>query len=146
MTPHALPRALAIAPAAVLAAALAACAASGPNAPPAAPTSPAWSETVPGWAAAAPADTLSRGPWWSLFGDAGLDQLAPRVAVSNQTVAGAAAALEAARAAAREQRAGFFPTVGVSAGATRSGSQGTPPQAANEFRVGASASWEPDLW
>jgi NodT family efflux transporter outer membrane factor (OMF) lipoprotein len=107
---------------------------------------PAWRETVPGWMSAAPADTLSRGAWWSLFGDPGLDALVPQVAVSNQTVAGASAALDAARAAERAQRAGFFPTLGLDAGATRSGTRADPPTAGNAFRLGVPASWEPDLW
>ena len=63
----------------------------------------------PGWMAAAPADTLDRGPWWTLFGDPVLDQLAPQVAVSNQNVAAAAAAVEESRAAVREQQRGVLP-------------------------------------
>ncbi len=124
---------------------LAGCAAAPPMGPPTAPESPAWRETVPGWMAAAPADTLARGPWWHLLGDAQLDALVPQVAVSNQTVAGAAAAVEFTQASVREQRAAFFPTVSVDAGASRSGTR-SPPAAANSFRLGAGATWEPDLW
>ena len=51
-----------------------------------------------GWVPAAPADTLERGPWWTLFGDPVLDQLASRVEVSNQNVALAVAAYEIGRA------------------------------------------------
>ena len=39
------------------------------------------SRPPPGWMAAAPADTLTRGPWWTLFNDPVLNQLAPQVAV-----------------------------------------------------------------
>ncbi|MBT9474734.1 MAG: RND transporter, partial [Polaromonas sp.] len=64
-----------------------------------------------GWVPAAPADALQRGPWWQLFGDPVLDQLAARVEVSNQNVAAAVGAYAQARALVREQRASLFPTV-----------------------------------
>ena len=47
-----------------------------------------------GWLPAAPADALERGPWWQLFGDPVLNQLAERVDVSNQNVAAARAAYD----------------------------------------------------
>ena len=99
--------------------ALGACTALAPSKPLDAPTSANYLEPPPGWMAAAPADTLTRGPWWTLFGDPVLDDLAPKVAVSNQTVAAAAAAVEESRATVREQRAAFFPTLSLDAGATR---------------------------
>ena len=112
------------------------------------------SRPPPGWMAAAPADTLARGPWWTLFGDPVLDQLAPQVAVSNQNVAAAAAAVEESRAAVREQRAAFFPTLSLDAGATRSGTGGhvddqrraRRSSSGTRFSLGLGASWEPDLW
>lgn len=126
-------------------AALTACATNGSDPAPTPQTPPSWGEPVPGWLAAAPADTLDRGPWWRLFGDPVLDDLVPRVAQDNQTVAGAAAAVDAARAAVRVQRAGLFPTLGLEAGATRSGNV-SPSSASNSFKLGLGASWEPDLW
>ena len=72
-----------------------------------------------GWVPAAPADTLERGPWWSLFKDPVLDQLASRVEVSNQNVAVAVAAYAQARALVREQRASLFPTVSLNGSASR---------------------------
>jgi len=130
--------------------ALGACTALAPSQKPDAPTAPRFLEAAPGWMAAAPADTLSRGPWWTLFDDPVLDQLAPRVAVSNQNVAAAAAAVEASRAAVREQRASFFPTLSLDAGATRSGVGGKASAPASKtstrFTAGLGASWEPDLW
>jgi outer membrane protein TolC len=73
-------------------AALAGCATS-PYDPPTAPTPAAYKEAE-GWAPAAPADALDRGPWWRLFDDPVLDALQRRVAVSNQNLAAAAAAYE----------------------------------------------------
>ena len=141
--------------------ALGACTALAPSGKPDAPSSPRFLETPPGWMAAAPADTLSRGPWWTLFDDPVLNQLAPQVAVSNQNVAAAAAAVEESRATVREQRAAFFPTLSLDAGATRSGVGGkkssstgtgtgttttTSASTGNRFTLGLGASWEPDLW
>ena len=45
-----------------------------------------------------PADTLERGPWWELFDDPVLNDLASQVEVSNQNVAAAVAAYAQARA------------------------------------------------
>ena len=79
--------------------------------PPRAPEQASFSSTQPlvmranGWALAAPADALTRGPWWELFGDPVLNQLAVQVQVSNQNVAAAVAAYAQARALVREQRA-----------------------------------------
>jgi NodT family efflux transporter outer membrane factor (OMF) lipoprotein len=129
--------------------ALGACTALAPSQPLTAPSSARFLEPPPGWMAAAPADTLTRGPWWSLFGDPVLDQLVPQVAVSNQNVAAAAAAVEQSRAVVREQRAAFFPALSLSAGDTRSGTGGKSSAAAgtsNRFTLDLGASWEPDLW
>ena len=135
--------------------ALGACTALAPSKPLDAPASARYLEAPPGWMAAAPADTLTRGPWWTLFNDPVLDQLVPQVAVSNQTVAAAAAAVEESRAAVREQRASFFPTLSLDAGVTRSGTGGkssgnnatiTTSSSGNRYSLGLGASWEPDLW
>ena len=143
--------------------ALGACTALAPSRPVDAPTSAKYLEPPPGWMAAAPADTLTRGPWWTLFNDPVLNQFVPQVAVSNQTVAAAAAAVEESRAAVREQRAAFFPTLSLNAGVTRSGvggkksasgssspsstgSTSTSSSTGNRLSLGLGASWEPDLW
>ena len=97
-----------------------------------------------GWVPAAPADALERGPWWSLFGDPVLDQLAARVDVSNQNVAQAVATYAQARALVREQRAGLFPTVSLDGGASRSGSANLSP--GNKYQLSIGGSWEPDVW
>lgn len=109
---------------------------------------PASYKLAHGWVVAAPADALDRGPWWQLFGDPVLDGLAAQVAVSNQNVAAATAAYAQARALVREQRAAIFPTVSLSAGATRAGSGGgdTTNRSGNNFQLGIGGSWEPDVW
>ncbi|MGK5034277.1 efflux transporter outer membrane subunit [Janthinobacterium sp. LB3P118] len=98
-----------------------------------------------GWQAAVPADTLERGPWWTLFGDAQLNQLAESVEVSNQNVAAAIASYEQARALVREQRASLFPSVNLTGSGARSGGGGEQ-QANNNFKAAIGASWEPDIW
>ncbi|HJV61237.1 MAG TPA: efflux transporter outer membrane subunit [Albitalea sp.] len=128
---------------------LAGCAQTPPQPAPTAAVPESFKETAPGWIAAAPADTLERGPWWRLFGDPVLDTLAPRVEVSNQNVAAAAAAYAQARALVREQRASFFPTLSLDGGATRSGgsrASGAAGSDGTSLRLGLGASWEPDLW
>jgi NodT family efflux transporter outer membrane factor (OMF) lipoprotein len=120
---------------------------------PAAATPAAYKEAN-GWLPAAPADALERGPWWTLFDDPVLDQLAGSVEVSNQNVAAAVAAYAQARALVREQRASFFPTVSLNGGADRSGggssartsSQTSSSRSGVSYQASIGASWEPDVW
>lgn len=97
------------------------------------------------WVQAVPADLLERGPWWSLFDDPVLDDLASRVEVSNQNVAVAVAAYAQARALVAEQRASLFPLVTLDARADRSGGGGNTPTR-SLYQVGIGASWEADVW
>ncbi|GAB2864344.1 efflux transporter outer membrane subunit [Pseudoduganella ginsengisoli] len=108
-------------------------------------TAPAAFKEAPGWAPAAPADALDKGPWWTLFGDRVLDELMRTVTVSNQNVAAAAAAYAQARALVAEQRAQMFPQVDLGANASRSGGGGTT-RAAGQYRVNIGGTWEPDVW
>jgi NodT family efflux transporter outer membrane factor (OMF) lipoprotein len=152
-------------PAALLAsAALAGCAV-GPNyVRPSAPLSPTFKEAS-AWSPAAPADTLDRGDWWTLFDDPALNGLEAKVSVSNQNIIAAEAAYRNARAVVSEQRAALFPTVDLSGSATRSGSGGGSSGAvitgagggtivtgggggrsSTQYRASIGASWEPDVW
>jgi NodT family efflux transporter outer membrane factor (OMF) lipoprotein len=125
---------------------------------PATPAPAAFKELA-GWAPAAPADALERGPWWNLFGDPVLDGLVRQVEVSNQNVAAAVAAYSQARAVVAEQRAALFPTVTLNGGANRNGSGGGSNNSgnndgnnsgggrtSNSFRLNIGSSWEPDVW
>lgn len=111
---------------------------------PSAPTPDAYKEAQ-GWVVAAPADALDRGPWWTLFDDPTLNDLASRVEVSNQNVAAAAAAYGEARALVRQQRASLFPVVTLDGGANRSGGGGSARSGSN-YQVSIGGSWEPDVW
>jgi len=107
-----------------------------------------------GWAPAAPADALDRGPWWTLFDDPVLDGLVRQVEVSNQNVAAAVAAYSQARALVAQQRASLFPTVTLTGGANRNGSgsggndnnNNSNGRTSNSFRLNIGSSWEPDVW
>ncbi len=143
-------------------AALAGCAV-GPNyVRPSAPLSPTFKEAA-GWSPAAPADTLDRGDWWTLFGDPTLSNLESKVQVSNQNIVAAEAAYRQARATVSEQRAALFPTVSLTGSGTRSGggsgggtlivnpdgstsggSGGSKTR--STYRASLGASWEPDVW
>lgn len=96
------------------------------------------------WLPAAPADALERGPWWTLFEDAVLNDLAARVEVSNQNVAVAVAAYDLAHATLREQRAALFPSVTVSGGIDRGG--GGAARDGSSFDLMLAGSWQPDLF
>ena len=113
------------------------------------------------WVPAAPADALERGPWWTLFGDPMLDQLAARVEVSNQNVAVAVGAYAQATALVRQQRSALFPSVSLNGGATRSRSAGgsvsnsstagafsttSAGRSGTNYQVSIGGSWEPDVW
>lgn len=97
-----------------------------------------------GWVPAAPADALERGPWWSLFGDPVLDQLAARVEVSNQSVAAAVGAYAQARALVREQRASLFPSLTLDGKGNRSA--GNSGSVNNNYQLSIGGNWEPDVW
>ena len=95
------------------------------------------------WVVATPLDAMERGPWWELFNDPVLNDLAARVEVSNQNVAAAVAAYAQARALVAEQRAGLFPSISLSGGASRVDNGGAT---RNSFQANLGASWEPDVW
>ncbi|NKI96013.1 efflux transporter outer membrane subunit [Rhizobacter sp. SG703] len=98
-----------------------------------------------GWLPAAPADALDRGPWWTLFGDETLNQLAAQVEVSNQNVAAAVAGYAQSRSLVKEARASFFPNVSLSGGATRSGGNART-STVTTYQAALGASWEAPLW
>lgn len=110
------------------------------------------------WKTAAPADTLDRGDWWTLFGDTTLNDLETRIDRANQTVAGAAAAYAQARALVREQRASFFPDLTADASVdkthsqssqivtTQTGSGVRSSSPGTIYRAEVGASWELDVF
>ena len=139
----------------------------GPNyqrPPPADPPPLAFKETtgpVVGAAAdfqpAQPRDAIDRGPWWTMYGDPVLDQVAAQIDISNQTLMQAEAAYRQARALVRQDASGLYPTVSGNAGFTQSGSasssrstQGGIVSAGggsiSQFTMGPSLAWQLDVW
>ena len=106
---------------------------------------PAHFKEADGWKVAQPADASPREPWWNLFHDPLLNELAPRVAISNQNIAASVAAFQQAQALVAQQRASLFPTLGLTGSATRTNVANavTP---LRRVRVDLGAAWEPDLW
>ncbi len=108
------------------------------------------------WVTAQPADALERGPWWQLFNDPVLHELAARVEVSNQNVAAAVSAYAQARALVAEQRAALFPSVTLNGGTSRSGNGGgtgtvnttasNSNRTSSNYQASLGAAWEPDVW
>jgi NodT family efflux transporter outer membrane factor (OMF) lipoprotein len=135
---------------AALALACGACAPHGGYVIPAAATAPAFKENAD-WRPAQPADALVRGPWWEVFGDPELNALEARIAVSNETIKGALAQLQAARAAVRAARSPLFPEVSAApavARAQQSGNRATSPfhAAYSDFLLPVDVSYEADVW
>lgn len=96
--------------------------------------------------------------WWTLYGDATLNQLQSEAQLQNQGIAQALARVRAAQAAVASSRSSLFPTVGTSASGSRArAGGGTVSNAAgenvarsgsinNSYSLGLNASWEIDLW
>ncbi|MGP8234013.1 MAG: efflux transporter outer membrane subunit [Limisphaerales bacterium] len=121
---------------------------------PAVETPPAFKEAS-GWKVAQPKDDSIRGKWWEMFNDPDLNALEEKVAVSNQTVQGALATFQAARAVVKEARSQYYPAVSVnpsatvgkaSANAVKSSPNPIPTKTTQTYTLPADASWEPDLW
>ena len=96
------------------------------------------------WKPSEPNDVLSKGPWWEIFNDETLNQLEVRIDISNENVKAAAAAYDQARALVAQARAGFWPTIGVSASRTHGAVAGAPTHITDS--AGISADWALDIW
>lgn len=110
-------------------------------------------QQVEGWKPAQPRDEADRGKWWLVYGDDTLNTLVERLDTSNQTIAQAEANYRQALGLVRAARAGFYPTVGASAGASRAGvgngsssSSSNGSNVSNQYSVTGSVSWEVDVW
>jgi NodT family efflux transporter outer membrane factor (OMF) lipoprotein len=116
-------------------------------------TAPATYQEALGWKPAAPADTESRGPWWTVFQDTTLDELESQITDANQDLKAAFARLQEARAQTRIVGAGQFPRVTANVSVTRAqASSNSPtyvagePPTYNDFAAGAALSYEIDIF
>ncbi|PHR92640.1 MAG: transporter [Robiginitomaculum sp.] len=110
------------------------------------PQAPKNSETgAQKWAEASP-DRQPSTDWIASFDDPMLDALVAEAMKVNTDIRMAAARLQQAEASAKSSRAGLYPSIGTSAGASRSdGLSGNVP-GASSFNLGGTISWEVDMW
>jgi NodT family efflux transporter outer membrane factor (OMF) lipoprotein len=105
--------------------------------------------TTGDWKTARPMPADASADPWSVFGDPQLTALINQATTANQTIAEAEANHRAAEALVRLARSALVPTIGASAGVTRSRSAATArsgPTVENAHAISLFASWEPDLW
>ena len=121
---------------------------------PDAPTATAWKTEAP-WREAAPGDQVAKGEWWTAFGDSQLDSLEKQALDANQTLKGAMARLEQARAQARISISALFPQASVGPSIQRQREPGNRPFlttpgagsiSSNIFAIPFSMTWEPDIF
>jgi NodT family efflux transporter outer membrane factor (OMF) lipoprotein len=104
------------------------------------------------WKTAEPSDANIRGKWWEAFHEPDLDALEAQAAISNQSVAVAAANFAAARAVVNQAQSQYFPTVMASPSAAKSrqpvqNSSGTLSSVTRTaYALPFDASWELDFW
>lgn len=105
-----------------------------------------------GWTPATPQDRLSRGRWWTLYGDAQLDALAARVETGSPDLAAALAHYEQAAAYRDQTRAAYFPSLSLGGGIERERSSAMQPPSGRGEKyfdsnsLGLSSAYELDLW
>jgi multidrug efflux system outer membrane protein len=103
-----------------------------------------------------PQDALStRGDWWTLLGDAQLNELEVQLGQENPTLEAAAQAYTQARDLAAEAQSRLYPQIGAQALVSENkesahrlfrASSSTGPSQEGSNQIGAAASWEPDFW
>ena len=120
---------------------------------------PAFKETTPatsadGWKPGQPSNAQLKGDWWTIFGDAKLNELESQVNTANQTLKSAEANFRAARAEIVYARSSKAPTVGTapSIGTVRNSANLPyfPASLANDgegnFTLPFDLDYEIDLW
>jgi outer membrane protein, multidrug efflux system len=85
-----------------------------------------WQAEAP-FRAASPQDSLPKGKWWEMFGNAELNSYEEHALQSNQTLAAAIARLNEARAAARITQAGLYPELDANPSIARQRISGNRP-------------------
>lgn len=108
------------------------------------------------WRPAAPARASLAPDWWQTFGDPRLDALETEALAHNQSVQVIAARYDQARATLASAAAAQWPSVGLTAGASRARISSDRPltnyatqntsTVQNDVQVGARVSYEPDLF
>jgi len=138
--------------------ALAGCSLAPPLETPVVDMPAAYKEALPpvegNWQEAAPADGVTRGEWWAIFGDPVLSALVTEAGTANQDLLAAAERVEQSRTLVRSAEAERLPRVDLGTGAARAqppgvvpgfgGIGGLPPYELYQAKL--SASYEVDLF
>ncbi len=105
------------------------------------------------WKPASPSDGMLRGKWWEVYQDPQLNALEEQIVPQNQNLRAALETYLSARDQVRVARADYYPTLSVSAAASRDQVSSHRPLAVSgtmigysDFQLGGQASWEPDFW
>jgi NodT family efflux transporter outer membrane factor (OMF) lipoprotein len=104
------------------------------------------------WIPAHPSYAIEdRGPWWMVYDDSSLNMLEDQVTESNQELKAAYARYQEARAQVMIAKAGLYPQLNAVALPQRIGTSGNiantlPVSIYNDTSLGASLSYEVDLW
>jgi NodT family efflux transporter outer membrane factor (OMF) lipoprotein len=124
--------------------------------PPATPTTPEYKETADSvFRPAQPRDAIDRGPWWDVYGDPTLGQLAAQVDVSNQNLKASEAAYRQAVALIRQSQSALYPTLGYTGGIQQTGSgtggssrsvSASGGNSTSQYSLGGTLTWEIDVW
>ena len=116
------------------------------------PIAAAYKEAAP-WTPAQPADALPRGNWWTMFGDADLNELQMRLLQHSPDLAAALARYHQAKAFSDQLRSGLFPSLALGANAQRDRQSNmrplrglTQPNDYNSLTAGVEVDYEFDLW
>ena len=115
-----------------------------------------------GWKLGQPADAIDKGAWWAVYHDKELDRLERMVAVSNQNLKSFEAQYRNAVALVAEARSSYFPIIGLTGGATRSGSgfssgrtsstsstsgrTSSGSGTATQYNLSGTVNWDLDVW
>ena len=98
------------------------------------------------WKSAQPQPADAAQPWWEVYRDPILNGLMHDADQANLNIALAETQYRQAQALADAARAGLYPTLGATAGLQRARTNANSPKLGDAYSLGASASWEPDLW
>jgi outer membrane protein, multidrug efflux system len=119
-------------------------------------TIPANWQTPAPWHEASPLDSIPKGSWWTIFGDAELNQYEDRAMANNQTLKAAISRLAEARASARVTASGLYPELDLGPSVSRqrvSGNRPTlgstvplRPDTENTFTIPFTLNYEVDLF
>jgi len=103
------------------------------------------------WKEGKPLDSVPKGNWWEVFGDAGLNALETQALQANQELKAAVARVDQARDTARVARGDLLPAVSLNPSFVREGyspnaNPSFGPLTANTFSTPLDLSYEVDLW